>query len=118
MKKTLTTILAAAALAALPALAANAEKDAHGGHHGAAAGNGSASEVPFTEGEVRKVDKGAGKITLKHGPITNLDMPPMTMVFKAKDPAMLDKVKSGDKVRFKVDKVQGAYTVLEIQPAK
>ena len=75
-------------------------------------------DATFADGEVRKVDKDAGKITLRHGPIANLDMPAMSMVFRAKDPAMLDKVKEGDKVRFKAEKVQGAYTVTEIQAAK
>ena len=65
-------------------------------HAGAAAKP--AAEGPFAEAEVRKVDKDAGKITLKHGPIANLDMPAMSMVFRAKDPAMLDKVKAGAKV--------------------
>ena len=69
------------------------------------------------EGEVRKIDKDAGKITLKHGPIPNLDMPGMTMVFRVKDPAMLDVVKTGDKVRFTADKVGGALTVTDIAPA-
>jgi Cu(I)/Ag(I) efflux system periplasmic protein CusF len=72
----------------------------------------------YAEGEVRKVDKEAGKITLKHGPIANLDMPPMSMVFRAGEPAMLDKVKVGDKVRFKAEKIQGAITVTQIEPAK
>src|SRR5688572_23698552 len=76
-----------------------------------------AAETGFSDAEVRKVDKEAGKITLKHGPIANLDMPAMSMVFRAKDPAMLDKVKAGDKVRFKAEKIQGAYTVTEIAPA-
>ena len=69
------------------------------------------------EGEVRKIDKDAGKITLKHSPIPNLDMPGMTMVFRVKDPAMLDVVKTGDKVRFTADKVGGALTVTDIAPA-
>src|SRR5688572_12582218 len=72
----------------------------------------------FSDAEVRKVDKEAGKVTLKHGPIANLDMPPMTVVFRVKEPAMLDKVKAGDKVKFKAEKVQGAYTVTELAPAK
>ena len=71
-----------------------------------------------TEGEVKKVDKTSGKVTLKHGPIANLEMPPMTMVFRVKDPAMLDKVQAGDAVRFKAEKVEGNFTVTDIQPAK
>ena len=73
---------------------------------------------PATEAEVRKVDKDAGKITLKHGEIRNLDMPPMSMVFQVKDKALLDKVKAGDKVSFTADKIDGAYTVLSIEPQK
>jgi len=73
--------------------------------------------LPFSEAEVRKVDTAAGKITLKHGEIKNLDMPPMTMVFQARDPALLSKVKAGDRVRFTADKLNGAYTVLSLEPA-
>ena len=72
----------------------------------------------MTEAEVRKVDRQTGKITLKHGEIRNLDMPPMTMVFTVKDPAMLDKLQAGDKVVFKADKADGKYRVVEIMPAK
>ena len=74
--------------------------------------------APLVDAEVRKVDKDTGKITLKHGPITNLEMPGMTMVFRVKDPAMLDKVKQGDKVRFTADRVSGAFTVMSIEPMK
>ncbi|TXC65875.1 copper-binding protein [Piscinibacter aquaticus] len=69
----------------------------------------------LTDAEVRKVDKDAGKLTLKHGEIRNLDMPPMTMVFAVKDKAMLDQVKAGDKVKFKAAKEGGNYVVTEIQ---
>jgi Cu(I)/Ag(I) efflux system protein CusF len=71
----------------------------------------------LTEAEVRKVDKGAGKITLRHGAIRSLDMPPMTMVFQAADPALLDKVKAGDKVRFAARQEAGAYVVIALEPA-
>lgn len=71
-----------------------------------------------TAGEVRKVDKEAKKITIKHGPIANLDMPAMTMVFQVKDPAMLERVKAGDKVKFQADKVNGAITVTRIEAAR
>jgi len=69
----------------------------------------------MTEGEVRKVDKEAKKITLKHGEIKNLGMPGMTMVFRVKDEAMLDKVNAGDKVRFAAEKVDGTLTVMSIE---
>ncbi len=76
-----------------------------------------ASDAEMTEGVVRKVDKAAGKITLKHGEIKNLDMPGMTMVFRVQDPAMLDMVKPGDKVWFRAEKSDGALIVTQIQPA-
>ena len=72
----------------------------------------------MADGEVRKVDKDAKKITLKHGEIKNLGMPPMTMVFQVKDPAMLDQVKQGDKVRFQAEQVGGATVVTHIEPVK
>jgi Cu(I)/Ag(I) efflux system protein CusF len=93
MKKLFTVILAAAF--AVPALAQS-----------------------LSDGEVRKVDKDAKKITIKHGPLQNLDMPPMTMVFQVKDPAMLEQVKAGDKIKFEAEKVGGAFTVTKIEPAK
>ncbi len=71
-----------------------------------------------TDGEIRKVDKDAKKITIKHGPIQNLDMPAMTMVFQVKDPSMLEQVKAGDKVKFEAQKLGGAYTVTKIETAK
>ena len=85
-------------------------------HQPAAAG--AASSAQLIDGEVRKVDRDAKKITIKHGPIRSLDMPPMTMVFQAKDPAMLEKVQAGDKVKFAADKVGGAYIVTRIEVAE
>ena len=72
----------------------------------------------LADGEIRKVDKDAKKITIKHGPMPNLDMPPMTMVFQVKDPAMLEQVKPGDKVKFSAEKLGGAYTVTRIEAVK
>lgn len=77
-----------------------------------------AASADMTEGEIRKVDMDTKKVTIKHGAIKNLDMPGMTMVFQVKDPAMLDKVKTGDKVRFKAEKAGGAIVVTDIQPAR
>ncbi len=71
----------------------------------------------MTEAEVRKVDKEAKKVTLKHGPIKNLDMPPMTMVFQVKDPALLDKLAVGDKIKVSVEQQQGAYVVTAVEKA-
>jgi Cu(I)/Ag(I) efflux system periplasmic protein CusF len=77
-----------------------------------------AAGAALAEGEIRKVDKGAGKVTIRHGPIKNLDMPAMTMVFQVKDPAMLDLFKSGDRINFVADKVNGAYTVMQLETVK
>jgi Cu(I)/Ag(I) efflux system protein CusF len=77
-----------------------------------------AAAAEMTDGEVRKVDAAQNKITLKHGEIKNLDMPPMSMVFRVKDPALLAKVKVGDKVRFAADKVGNDYTVTAIEVVK
>jgi Cu/Ag efflux protein CusF len=71
----------------------------------------------LTDGEVRKVDKENGKLTLKHGVIKNLDMPAMTMVFQVKDKAVLDKLQPGDKVRFKAVNEDGKFTATEIEKA-
>ena len=76
------------------------------------------ASADMSEGEVRKVDMETRKITLRHGEIKNLGMPGMTMVFQVKDPAMLDKVKTGDKVRFTAEKLNGALTVTNIESAK
>jgi len=96
--------LAAPAIAQKPA-------DDHSAHH---AGTQAKSPTP-TEGEVRKVDKAANKVTLKHGPIPNIDMPAMTMVFVVKDPAMLAKLKAGDKVKFTAEKIGGQYIVTMVE---
>ena len=71
-----------------------------------------------SDGEVRKVDKEQGKLTLRHGPLQNLDMPAMTMVFRVADPKMLESIKEGDKVRFTAERVGGAITLTAIQPAR
>ena len=92
MLKGILAALAAASLAVAPALA-----------------NGD-----MVKGEVVKVDKAAGKVTLKHGPIKKLDMDSMTMVFRVADPAMLDKMKPGEKIEFEADRVNGAITLTKL----
>ena len=77
-----------------------------------------AGATEMIDGEVRKVDMDTKKLTIKHGPMPSLDMPAMTMVFHVKDPAMLEKVKAGDKVKFQAEKLSGAFTVTGIEPAK
>ncbi|KVE71971.1 copper-binding protein [Burkholderia vietnamiensis] len=69
----------------------------------------------MSHGEIRKVDLAAGKLTIKHGPLENLGMEAMTMVFKVKDPAMLSQVKVGDKIDFVAEEVNGALTVVKLQ---
>jgi Cu(I)/Ag(I) efflux system periplasmic protein CusF len=73
-----------------------------------------AAETPTVQGEVKKVDMAQKKLTLKHGPIPNLDMDSMTMVFRVKDAAMLEGLKAGDKITFTADRVNGAITVTSI----
>ena len=77
-----------------------------------------ATSPSLTDGEVKKIDKEQGKITLKHGAIKHMDMPGMTMVFLVKDKTMLDTVKAGDKVQFMVANEGGKMTVTQIQAGK
>lgn len=86
----------------------------HSAHHPPEA----AKATDMADGEVRRVDKDAKKITLRHGEIKSLDMPPMTMVFQVNNPALLDKVQVGDKMRFRAEKSGGAYVVTDIQHGK
>jgi len=110
--------LLAAAAVSVTALLAHAQSAPaasavdHAAHHGASAA------APQGDGEVRKVDKAQGKLTLRHGPLENLSMPAMTMIFKVADPKMLDNLKVGDKVKFTAEKVNGAFTVTVLQPAR
>ena len=77
------------------------------------------AQAPMTNGEVKKIDEAAGKITLKHGPIKSLDMEDeMTMVFRVQDPAMLKQVKVGDKVKFDVERAPAGITITKIQRGK
>jgi Cu/Ag efflux protein CusF len=80
--------------------------------------SGLASASELAEAEVRKVDKASKKLTLKHGPLKNLDMPGMTMVFQVKEEAMLDKVQAGDRVRFQAEKIDGKFTVTRLEAAR
>lgn len=113
MKKMAFTIALAAAFTA-PTYAQQKSND-HAAHHPAQAQNNSAA---MADGEVRRIDKDAKKLTLRHGPIPNLDMPAMTMVFQVKDAAMLEKVNVGDKVKFNAEKIPGGYAVTHVEAAK
>lgn len=97
MKKAIHTVAAATFAAILSISAVNAQSNA-------------------VQGEVRKIDEAAGKITLKHGPIKNLGMDVgMTMTFRVKDPAMLKEVQVGDKVEFEAEQAASGYTVTKMQ---
>ena len=85
-------------------------------HHKPVAASAAAAQ-DLTDGEIRKIDLDTARITLKHGEIKNLDMPPMTMVFVVKDKALLDKLKAGDKVRFKAVNENGKLTVTDLVAA-
>ena len=119
MKTTINTLFAAATFAALTILSlqvlADEAMDQSKNGETMLAQAGAATDLAI--GEVRKVDMAQGKVTLKHGAIKNLDMPPMTMVFVVKDKAMLDGVKLGDKVKFKAADENGKLTVVEMAPA-
>jgi Cu(I)/Ag(I) efflux system protein CusF len=104
------------ALAFAAAIAAPLQRAAAASH--AAQPPASAASLPMADGEVRKVDKEQSKLTLRHGPIANLDMPAMTMVFRVADVKMLDALKEGDKVRFSAEKVNGAITVVAMEPVR
>lgn len=108
------TVLAAAAIAFSLSCAGAAGAQTHADHGTA----GMAAAPGMTAGEVRKIDKENGKITLKHAEIKHLDMAPMTMVFVAKDKALLDTVQVGQKVQFIAVHEGGKMTVTDIQPVK
>jgi Cu(I)/Ag(I) efflux system protein CusF len=78
----------------------------------------SVAEASLTAGEVRKVDAAQGKVTIRHEPIANLDMPAMTMVFRAEKPELLKDLKAGDKVRFRAESREGALLVTQIRADK
>jgi Cu/Ag efflux protein CusF len=115
-------ILMFGALGAMTAIALPAQAQAPAGHdHQGAATDAHAAPAKaaeMSEGEVQKVDQPGKTITLKHGPLRNLDMPAMTMAFQVTDPSMLGKVKVGDKVRFVAANPGGKLTVTEIHPVK
>ena len=117
MKRFITAAFVAAIAVSTFAYADSNHKKGHGAHAISAQG-ASAPAGDMIDGEIRRVDKDAKKITIKHGPLEKLEMPAMTMVFQVSDPAILDQVKAGDKVKFQAEKVGGAFTVTKIEPAQ
>ncbi|MDP1537741.1 MAG: copper-binding protein [Burkholderiales bacterium] len=73
----------------------------------------------FSEGTVKKIDVPTQRVMLAHGPIANIGMGPMTMMFKVRDAAMLKQLKDGDKVLFRVEEdSKGDYVIVSIKAAK
>ena len=73
------------------------------------------AQTEWVSGEVKKVDLAQGKVTIQHGEIVNLDMPPMKMVFVVENPALLEGLKADDRIRFVADKKNGRYTVVKLE---
>lgn len=97
------------------AFAANDHRHDHAAPPSAPASDAAAA---LSEGTVKNVDKAAGKITISHGPLNNLGMPPMTMAFRAAQPAALEQLKAGDRIRFIAERVEGVFTVTTLEIAK
>ena len=112
--KSLITALFLATASFAPAYAAMNGHDAHA-DHGAMTSN---AEGGMVDGVVKKIDKAAGKVTVSHGPLTNLNMPAMTMVFRVKEAAWLDQMQAGGKIRFVADSVDGTLTIMRYEAAK
>lgn len=116
MNTKINALLAAAALFTGSSGVVLAASDAQTTPLSATAAPGVSAQL--TSGEVRKIDTEQGKLTIKHGPIENLQMPGMTMVFKAADPAMLQKLQVGDKIEFAAEKSNGAIVMTTVQAAR
>ena len=112
-------IAATLVLTSLPFFSFNAHAQATMDHsamgHTTSTSPAKSGVTAMTEAEVKKVDRKAETITLQHGLIKNLEMPAMTMVFKVKTPALLAKVKVGDKVKFNAEMPDGVLTVTALE---
>ncbi|WP_326538023.1 copper-binding protein [Pseudorhodoferax sp.] len=110
-------LLAAAALAFSAAAPAQGTHDGHAGHGAQSSAPSDAAADAMALGEVRRIDRAQGRITLRHGPLPKLGMGAMTMVFRAADASLLERVNEGDKVRFAAERIDGALTVVALEPA-
>ena len=117
--RSLQSLFACSALLASATAFSGEHAATHASHHAASAVQPvtAAATADLTDGEVRRIDAANKKLTLKHAEIKSIAMPAMTMVFQVRDPAMLDKLKVGDKVRFAVERANGAIVVTQLQPA-
>ncbi|TGN99022.1 copper-binding protein [Burkholderia sp. USMB20] len=111
------TAVFATGVFAVPALAAGDMPGMDMSGMKMSSGGAAESHAALTDAEVKKVDAASGKITLKHGALENVGMPPMTMAFKAKDAAMLAEVHAGDKVKVRVENVNGTLTIVKLVKA-
>lgn len=117
MSSLISTLIVSAGLALATANAsAQMQMNDHEHHDGMPAATQN-DPAALSVGEVKKVDKDTGKLTIKHGPLNNLGMPGMTMMFKVQDPAMLDKVKTGDQIRFRAERVNDTIMVTKLESA-
>ena len=98
-----------------PDAVAQAAGGSHAGHGAAPPAAATPASAEWAEAEVRRLDAANGRVTLRHGPIRSLDMPPMTMVFQARDPSQVSGLKSGDKVRFQAVSEGGKYMLTQIE---
>lgn len=105
------THIAAATFALITVNSAMAQSHDHGNHADTAVAS---QETAMSDGEIKKVDKDTGRLTIKHGPLENLGMPGMTMVFGVKDVSALDVLKAGDKIKFVAEKLEGRYVVTQL----
>ena len=115
MKRITTTLMSA--LLACGAMAQTAQPAAPAPVAAPSAAPAPTTTKDMAEAEVRKIDKDAKKVTLKHGPIKNLDMPSMTMVFQVRDASLFDKLTVGDKIMFTAEQLQGAYVMTGVEKA-
>ncbi|MFM0329475.1 copper-binding protein [Paraburkholderia strydomiana] len=112
MKKLIVASVALAAIVAAPAFAGD---DMAGMDMSKKPASKTSSKTALTDAEVKKVDAATGMVTLKHGALENVGMPPMTMAFKAKDAAMVKEVHEGDKVKVRVENVDGTLTIVKME---
>lgn len=116
MKATTAALVFGLALA--PSLPTQAAEHNHDGHAMASGQSMENMEMAWADGTVKKINPDAGKVTITHGPLSSLDMPAMTMVFRVKDPAWLAQMKPGDRIRFVAERLNGALTVTDIQASR
>ncbi len=118
MKRTLPALILTLGLPlSLPALADSGHMTGHAMSQNSAAGHATMGNM-LSAGSVKKVDRAQGKLTIQHGHLANLDMPAMTMIFRVQDPALLDRVKPGDHIRFQAENLNGRLTVTRLEAAQ